>query len=95
MELLSRAAGIYDSPHFFNSGAMMFEEIKKPQTPLTHSQLWGGVEPQHPCTACGGDASVGYGKGWDGKVKKGERLCTPCFQKRGGVNIFAPAQDAK
>lgn len=48
----------------------------------------------HACTACGGDAFIGYSSGqdeqaWGGKVKKGERLCTRCFQARGGENFFA------
>lgn len=51
----------------------------------------GGYQPHNPefpCTQCGGDAFVGYsankGSDWDGKVKIGERLCTSCFQSRGG-----------
>jgi hypothetical protein len=52
-----------------------------------------GVKPPalpktYPCTDCDGDATIGYGKGWDGKVKNGERLCTRCFSKRGGPRIF-------
>ena len=47
----------------------------------------------YPCTECGGDAFIGYSANkketWDGKVKPGERLCTSCFQKRGGMNFFA------
>jgi hypothetical protein len=55
-------------------------------------------EPEYPCTECGGDAFIGYGSDkedcWQGKVKKGERLCTQCFQKRGGINFFAPVPGA-
>lgn len=47
---------------------------------------------QYPCTECAGDAYIGYiGKrigDWGGKVKPGERLCSRCFRKRGGVLIF-------
>lgn len=46
------------------------------------------AKPKFSCTECGGDALVGYGNGWEGRVKKGERLCTRCFQKRGGENFF-------
>lgn len=49
---------------------------------------------EFPCTECAGDAFVGYAEGWQGQVKKGERLCTRCFQKRGGKNIFAPHIDS-
>ena len=52
------------------------------------------MTPEFPCTECGGDAFIGYcanKKGdWGGKVNPGERLCTRCFQKRGGGNFFAP-----
>ena len=50
--------------------------------------------PAYPCTQCGGDATIAYlagkkkGKDWGGKVKKGERLCTRCFQQRGGKKIY-------
>ena len=48
--------------------------------------------PQWPCTECGRDAMIAYsaakGRDWNGKVKIGERLCTSCFRKRGGVNFF-------
>jgi hypothetical protein len=58
--------------------------IKKPDALLHH---------QWPCTACGGDATIGYGASkkhgdWGGRIRIGERLCTACFQKRGGTNIF-------
>jgi hypothetical protein len=43
---------------------------------------------EYPCTQCGGDATLAYSEGWDGKVKKGERLCTSCFCKRGGKRFF-------
>lgn len=47
---------------------------------------------QFPCTNCGGDAFIGYGANkpgdWGGKVQPGERLCTRCFQGRGGENFF-------
>ena len=50
------------------------------------------MKPKYPCTQCGKDAFVGYTahkKGdWGGVVKKGERLCTGCFKKRGGPDIF-------
>lgn len=49
---------------------------------------------EYPCTECKGDAFIGYTakkKGdWGGLVQPGERLCTRCFQKRGGINVFAP-----
>ena len=49
-------------------------------------------EPEYPCTDCGGDAFIGYSANkeadWNGKVKIGERLCTACFQKRGGKRIL-------
>lgn len=51
--------------------------------------------PAYPCTVCGGDAFIGYAAGrrkeqdWGGKVKRGERLCTRCFQRRGGENMLA------
>ena len=43
-----------------------------------------------PCTQCRGDAFVGYTASkehgdWGGLVKIGERLCSRCFQARGGV----------
>lgn len=48
--------------------------------------------PEYPCTECGGDAFVGYASNkksaWGGLVKKGERICTRCFQRRGGNNFF-------
>lgn len=46
--------------------------------------------PKYPCSECGKDSLVRYccGKGrgadWGGLVKKGENLCSFCFQKRGG-----------
>jgi hypothetical protein len=43
---------------------------------------------EYPCTVCGKDAFIGYGKGWGGLVRKGERLCTRCFQERGGKRIL-------
>lgn len=47
---------------------------------------------EYPCTECGGDATIGYGsedkESWDGITKKGDRLCTSCFRKRGGVSFF-------
>ena len=50
------------------------------------------LKREYPCTSCDGDATIGYGSdkkdGWDGKTKKGERLCTKCFQKRGGIRVF-------
>ncbi len=52
-------------------------------------------EPQqkeYPCTSCGMDAFIGYvanKKGdWNGLVKIGERLCTRCFERRGGEGVF-------
>jgi hypothetical protein len=50
----------------------------------------GDEEPpkEFACTECGGDAFLGYSEGWNGKVTKGERLCTYCFRKRGGVRIL-------
>lgn len=48
---------------------------------------------EFPCTECGGDAFVAYAAGkkndaWNGKVKRGERLCTACFVKRGGQRFL-------
>lgn len=49
-----------------------------------------------PCTECGGDAKIAYsagkkrGQDWNGKVKAGERLCTRCFQNRGGHDFLNP-----
>lgn len=43
---------------------------------------------EYRCTQCGGDAFMGYSAGtgrhsdWGGRVKKGERLCRPCFARR-------------
>lgn len=41
---------------------------------------------QYPCTECGENAFLGYisrnTRNWRGIVKKGERLCTACFNKR-------------
>lgn len=63
---------------------------------MTHPEQ--GVKPamsanKYPCTQCGGDATVAYSASkdaeWGGMVKIGERLCTRCFQVRGGVNMFA------
>jgi hypothetical protein len=53
------------------------------------------MKPEYPCTACGSDAFISYSAGkrksaWGGLVQRGERLCTRCFQSRGGVNFFAP-----
>jgi len=49
-------------------------------------------QPEYPCTQCGHDAFIGYTSSkkadWDGKVKPGERLCTECFQKRGGKRVL-------
>lgn len=49
-------------------------------------------QPVYACTECGGDAFIAYGSSkqdsWDGKVKKGERLCTKCFRRRGGQPFF-------
>ena len=50
------------------------------------------VQLAYPCTDCGRDAFIGYtsGKGdlsWDGKIKKGERVCLPCGRKR-GIKFF-------
>jgi hypothetical protein len=46
----------------------------------------------YPCTDCSGDAFLGYSaktkRDWGGKVKKGERLCTACFRKRVGFDMF-------
>jgi len=53
-----------------------------------------GTSPhEYPCTQCGGDAFIGYSASrkhgnWNGKIKIGERLCTPCFQKRGGERFL-------
>jgi hypothetical protein len=54
----------------------------------------------YSCTECGRDAFIGYGASkqagnWGGKVKPGERLCTSCFQKRGGMNLFANSAKQK
>jgi hypothetical protein len=60
------------------------------------------AEEKYPCTECGGDAFIAYSastiksgkrKGeeedsWGGLVKAGERLCTSCFRKRGGIPFF-------
>lgn len=47
---------------------------------------------EYPCTECSLDATIGYGSnkkdGWGGKTKKGERLCTKCFTRRGGKRFF-------
>lgn len=49
---------------------------------------------EFPCSQCGGDAMIGYtagrrkGSDWNGKVKRGERLCTACFQRRGGERFI-------
>jgi len=43
---------------------------------------------QYPCTQCGQSAIIGYGAGWDGRVKEGERLCTRCFAGRGGARVL-------
>lgn len=47
---------------------------------------------EYPCTECGKDATIAYTaskKGdWGGLIKNGERICTVCFQKRGGKNFF-------
>jgi hypothetical protein len=49
----------------------------------------------YPCTECSGDAFLGYSarkkSGWGGAVKKGERLCTACFRKRTGFDMFSRA----
>ena len=50
---------------------------------------------EYPCTECKGDAYIAYiakePGDWNGLVKVGERLCTRCLQKRGGLNFFARA----
>jgi hypothetical protein len=50
-------------------------------------------QPRYPCTECGKEAYLRYGWGprgqdWGGKTKKGEKLCTSCFQKRGGERFL-------
>lgn len=45
------------------------------------------IQLAYPCTDCKGDAFAGYGPGWGGLIKKGERVCLPCGRKR-GVRFF-------
>jgi hypothetical protein len=50
-------------------------------------------QPRYPCSECGQEAYIRYGWGprgqdWGGKTKKGEKLCTSCFQKRGGERFL-------
>ncbi len=58
--------------------------------PKTKTDL--AIVKDFPCTECGRDATIGYVAGksgdWNGKVRIGERLCTACFQKRGGERFF-------
>jgi len=52
------------------------------------------VRMNYVCTSCGGDATVAYTcdekrlTSWNGLVKRGERVCSKCFQKRGGKRLF-------
>ena len=48
-------------------------------------------EVPYPCSECGRNAFIRYSwkrGGWGGLVKKGEHLCTKCFEARGGKRMF-------
>ena len=82
----------------YGEGYTVTKDLRRRHSSCTEEHHTTETTREWPCTECGGDAMLAYtagkrpGSDWGGKVKRGERLCTSCFRKRGGEPFFGPSR---